>query len=215
MVRKGPIYWLVEIRLKESFQDEKSRKTFEVNFGKYRNKETKIKTSSSTKKSTEKEIFKKTVAFKVLKDHIDLMHFGKLSKAKLAQTDRLINKLTSFVDVSVGIKKIKVKNAMTIPITTLLITDFINKTTLAKFNSNLKDSYSSVGVILENRSFSSEGVSGKSLVMLMKLEKEKVLDVSVDLDFTERNRWDLLQTADNILNKLKRNLISSLRIKEV
>ena len=71
-----------------------------------------------------------------------------------------------------------------------------------------------MGLILVNKSLASQYGRGKSRVMLIKFEKEDYLDIFVSLDYSEKDRWDLLQASDKILNKLKRDLINAWKMKE-
>lgn len=206
------VFWLVYVKLKKPFNKEKSSKNFETNLIKYRNKEDPIKTPSTKKQG--KNSLPHLISLKVWKDHVDFIYTGPISTSKLRKADRLVNKLISFVDVSIGIKKIRVNVSRDVRITELPIVDFINKTTIAKLNSTIKQSFIPVGMILETKSLPSEFGNGKSLVMLINLEKEKILDITLTLDFTDKDRWDLLRTSDTILNKLKKNLISGLKVKE-
>ena len=208
--------WTIEVRIK-ALEDNKKMKNFETNFKKFYNKESKNKTKkqAKNKKSPLFDHDKYGFRYRISKDKIFFMHFMNKSTNELSKSDRFLNKVISFVEVSIGIKKITVKSLKTVMLSkSTLLHDFIYKTSLAEFNSKMKQSFSPAGLILENKSLKTENAKAKSRVMFITIDDELYLDIGMTLEYSEKDRWDLLQTSNKIINKLKQDLNNTMGIKE-
>ena len=136
--RFGGDFWTINVRIKIPFQDEKSLKNFKTNFKKYYKKEDKIKKTKSSKKKTEKNSKEKLFDITVKKDYILILHDGTTQSKKIKKSDRILNKLISFVEVEAGLRRIRITYTKSSLIVNSPVVSFVNKTMMEDLNSKIK-----------------------------------------------------------------------------
>jgi hypothetical protein len=215
MAKRHKFTCSLHLHFKRAFRDEKSVRAFSAEFRKYLQAE--MEKVAGIKFSSEESMIAvstkdREILFSLAKNFMDILMKGVDSVKDLRVLDTVFNKTFGFVNVSKpSVKSLRVNFSKEHQLNRNPMDVFLNRASLAEFNSRSKKSFILAGV-----AFGERGRDKDTLAMFSysPYDESTILNVAEIRSDVQGPPWDILTRSSDSVDDSKQKILSALGVRE-